>query len=1711
MKKALLTIFMAALLLGALALGVQAEEATCPHCDQAMDSITWTSWSATSGEVAGGHYYLTREYLTQSGMIKIPANTDVCLDLRGKMYFVNDIHPFDVYGTFTVMDSEGNGQFLTTGKNGNSGGFAKVKPSGTLNILSGTIRHAEKDGVTIYTGGLVYIEGGTMNVSGGALVGGIARANSSYNAQGGNIYMKGGQLNISGGIITGGMALSSTGKPAQGGNIYAGPMDGVDAVINMTGGVVSDGYSDQNGGNFYLYSADLAASNGAKISGGHAVQHGGNIAIMNGNTNVTLTNTTVQGGVAGGKLNDAGQGSGGGGNIFGYEGTLAITDSTIDGDIRLESGITSAALSGTVKIGLGRSNGLFPHKNTDLDVSGLKEDSEIFVCASDVFTLAIPEADAQKIANCFKGAIRTTVELTSDFTFKGTAGSTGYCPHCGELVTWTAGLTTTKDAHYYLTGNAVSADNITISADLVLDLNGYTLGRTGRRIIFNTADKSLAVLDSAGGGKLEGTGTSESYNKYGGLIDFVAKSTFTLYSGTLRMNPGDGTSFVPFGGTIYSRAAGSQVTINGGVISGGVLKASGATGGGNIYMMKGDTLTVNSGIIANGNAGVAKGGNIYNAGTTSIAGGFVVNGTAADGGNLYTTGSTTISGGTIYGGKVSDDAATTDATEGRGGNLYIGGATEISGGNIVGGNARVGGNIIAGHTLAISDHAVISCGLATSNGGNIYISGTTMNMTGGTIVGGRAISGGNFYIYASGKAQTISGGLVTAGIAMDDASTSSTDEGKGGNLYLTNGSLLTVSGGAVVSRGAANHGGGNAWVNGSASSKGTLTINDAKFLGGRTTGSLKDGGNVFLNGGALYINGGELINGYAGQRGGNIHMANTSTEVHMTSGLVTGGYAYKFGGNLNQNAGVVTITGGTISKGSAARGGNLYLGWAATSSMVIDGEACPQVTGGSAKCEGGNIYYEAIANQPGAEYSNTSATPWLAIGNCVISDGYAVGVGQNMYVNKNAKLRILEGFSSTTSVHYYGRSFENNQLDAVCDTAAGDFSGKLILENWDSSPFILNNGGVLKIAEAAYVKNGTYTWFTDNAALMAGYDDSADYMMVASGDLVLQGGNYTVDLAGHTVNIIGTGTVLGMDSANDDFKTYGTATLGSGVTLADNNTVVNDKTYIALTEGNTYSFHRMGMDITNVSLRPKNAGLYYTARWRCDDMLAAKVEAFGVAMSLTGKPGSDFEVHGTSLSTRQTGLTGGTTGNGVLVTDILKTTRPEKNSAYAKMPIYAVAYVTIDGQTYTGLETSYSMHAMLKHLSDNIYEYYNHAVSLQSFMDTWDDYGLTDSDWQMNYQVPAAIAKLQALYAGTNAYQGELHDHADTGGTSDGHYTLTEWLEGMKQLDMDFATIVDHKQYLHMELPEWDNKYFIGGSEMMAMPKDLSAATQTKMHFNIIFYDPMDLKEAVEEFDTSAPGGGFRHYIDETTGEWHMTNLQYFSASESGTGAVADCRPTKDTMAKLVEIVRKHNGTFVHVHPKSSSYIKSDDPLDYWFADYTGLEVFYTIWSDRNSSSVKKNYKLWTDLLSLGKKVWATAGNDEHALPANKALSTIYAPQQDAKDLVERLAVGNFTAGPVGVQMIVGDQVMGYETDFTGRDLAFRVGDFHSTVYNPDHTYEVVLIADEVVQNRWQISCTEPFYYTQAADASVGYYRVEVYDLTTGEMLALGNPIWNVG
>ena len=308
----------------------------------------------------------------------------------------------------------------------------------------------------------------------------------------------------------------------------------------------------------------------------------------------------------------------------------------------------------------------------------------------------------------------------------------------------------------------------------------------------------------------------------------------------------------------------------------------------------------------------------------------------------------------------------------------------------------------------------------------------------------------------------------------------------------------------------------------------------------------------------------------------------------------------------------------------------------------------------------------------------------------------------------------------------------------------------------------------------------------------------------------------------------------------------------------------------------------------------------------------------------------------------------------------------------------------------------------------------------------------------------ADIAALDKAYEGRVAYHGEFHDHASTGGTSDGKQNLTIWKSVMESLDVDFATIVDHKQALHMDLDVWDDTVFIGGSEPMAMPSGLVAATYNKMHFNMIFTKSEDLVNTVKEYDSLYPGQGFNAQdypedytgtdADKLAGGWHFTYLY-------GTST-----PSKEQMAKLIEIIRKNNGMFVNVHPKSDGYVASENPLDYWYADYTGLEVFYGYKGYAPAQpATMKNYELWKNLLLLGKKVWATAGSDKHNMPNTDALSTVYAEKKHADAYLSRFKVGDFTCGPVGIRMTIGDATMGGETAFAGQRVIFSVGDFHSS------------------------------------------------------------------
>ena len=118
----------------------------------------------------------------------------------------------------------------------------KVENGGTLDLRSGVLRN---------TGGkhIVFMEGGTLDVNGGYIVGG-----GSNGTPGGGIYVNGGTVNIQGGVV-------AANRGNSGGGIFVNSGE-----LNISGGAVAgneviNGHTD-NGGGIYVNSGTLNLSGG---------------------------------------------------------------------------------------------------------------------------------------------------------------------------------------------------------------------------------------------------------------------------------------------------------------------------------------------------------------------------------------------------------------------------------------------------------------------------------------------------------------------------------------------------------------------------------------------------------------------------------------------------------------------------------------------------------------------------------------------------------------------------------------------------------------------------------------------------------------------------------------------------------------------------------------------------------------------------------------------------------------------------------------------------------------------------------------------------------------------------------------------------------------------------------------------------------------------------------------------------------------------------------------------------------------------------------------------------------------------------------------------------------------------------------------------------------------------------------------------------------
>ena len=191
-------------------------------------------------------------------------------------------------------------------------------------------------------------------------------------------------------------------------------------------------------------------------------------------------------------------------------------------------------------------------------------------------------------------------------------------------------------------------------------------------------------------------------------------------------------------------------------------------------------------------------------------------------------------------------------------------------------------------------------------------------------------------------------------------------------------------------------------------------------------------------------------------------------------------------------------------------------------------------------------------------------------------------------------------------------------------------------------------------------------------------------------DLEIAGGS-TLDLNGYSVNnlrVTGTDAVYCTDSATADFTVadgiYGkiTGTVEGAILPADG--------YMQVSEEEGVSFHCVNLDICSMTLRPDVAGVYYTSNFAGDEVVAAQVESYGVALSVKGEPTPGKGDCGYShFSNFNAGKDANAAASGTLLKNILKTTNEDaRNTQNAKTAVYGRAYLkTADGYVFGGTVT----------------------------------------------------------------------------------------------------------------------------------------------------------------------------------------------------------------------------------------------------------------------------------------------------------------------------------------------------------------------------------------------------------------------------------------
>jgi hypothetical protein len=492
-------------------------------------------------------------------------------------------------------------------------------------------------------------------------------------------------------------------------------------------------------------------------------------------------------------------------------------------------------------------------------------------------------------------------------------------------------------------------------------------------------------------------------------------------------------------------------------------------------------------------------------------------------------------------------------------------------------------------------------------GFNIFAYGsTTVNMYDGVIQGGKGIAnsrGANVYLEGACRFNMY-GGLITDG-------TVSGNYAQGGNISAMGnvGATITIKGGHVKDGYAPK--GGNLNFRDC-----TMTIGGTAYIDG---GKATTGGNIYAENGVLTIDGSaQIVNGANNNEnkcasyGGNIYMLKMKDGTTI-GGTISGGCAIN-GGNLYILGSTVDIS-ATIKEGVAKFGSNTYI----VSNSSDHPATVVTFSGGSSSDE-----VRANTNKLG-EYKESEGSDILINNTSGGGKGATVTIKNGFnaheikYWTNGNTLAVDPSWTGTAGI-YTNPTYAGGTLANV--TAVGGLKGLMTNCNGHKIPVEEGENGTLKLVDFVVISDENEQKGFANAEEALNYaDKKSDLRLVVGVNFEMNGQEVIVDAMGD-VTVTGTGKIFGMDYENSDFVGgNGWISAPEGVIQPEANSLGGR--YVALynanaEHANAWSFHRVETKLTNVTVNVANAGIYYKAEYKFDEIVKDRIASYGVNVNLEG-------------------------------------------------------------------------------------------------------------------------------------------------------------------------------------------------------------------------------------------------------------------------------------------------------------------------------------------------------------------------------------------------------------------------------------------------------------------------------------------------------------